>query len=185
MDDRGEALPGGALRLTFDAFCQTHERAWTGYARTQVGSVQDAARVVEATKGHLARNWPLVLRQEIPAAYAWRLLKEHVAAWITAFGRPSALAETAAFDYVVSRFGGRTDESLRTLPEQIGLCTAISELPERQHDMVVLKYLLDTDDQEIADYLGMSTATMRSHLRQARRRLAKALGRLPEQEDGE
>ncbi|MFB7664872.1 sigma factor-like helix-turn-helix DNA-binding protein [Kitasatospora sp. NPDC056138] len=174
----GAALEGFRLRVTFEAFCVTHQCAWTGFARTQVGSEQDAAAVVDAMKEHLARNWALALRQEILAAYAWRLLKEHIADWLAAAGdlRP-ALVQTAAFDAVVHHFRHRARIGPESLPEQIGLFTAILELPERQHDVVVLKYCLDLDDEKIAEYLGTPLATLRSNLRHARRRLARTLGR--------
>ncbi|MFI6449698.1 sigma factor-like helix-turn-helix DNA-binding protein [Kitasatospora sp. NPDC050543] len=179
MSDSSEAAPEGArLRVTFEAFCTTHERAWRGFARTQVGTEQDAAVVVGAMKEHLSRNWALALRQEIPAAYAWRLLKEHLAAWLATAGhtRP-ALVQTAAFDAAIRYFQDQARISLESLPEQIGLFTAILDLPERQHDVVVLKYCMDMDDSKIAEYLGTPLATLRSNLRHARRRLARTLGR--------
>ncbi|GAA1274237.1 hypothetical protein GCM10009665_72220 [Kitasatospora nipponensis] len=211
MGDNSEAAPEGSrLRVTFEAFCATHERAWLGFARTQVGDEQDTAVVVEVMKGHLLRNWAIALRQEIPAAYAWRLLKEHLAAWLAAAGRPGpALVQTAAFDAAIRNLHAEARSALATpaglaappgppgpparpdiaappgspalpdldrLPEQLGLFSAILELPERQHDVVVLKYCLELDDEKIAEYLGTQLPSLRSTLRHARRRLARSLG---------
>ncbi|MBO1418023.1 RNA polymerase sigma factor [Streptomyces sp. FH025] len=178
MNDTSGTTPGGArLTLTFDAFCVTHERAWLGFVRTQVGYRDNGPElVVAATKDHLHRNWPVALRQEIPAAYAWRLLKEHLAAWRAAQSEPVAV-QAAAMDAVIDHFRRQARISLESLPERIGLLTAILELPERQHDSVVLKYCLDMDDEEVASYLGTPVATLRSNLRHARRRLAHAIGR--------
>ncbi|WP_051969217.1 sigma factor-like helix-turn-helix DNA-binding protein [Kitasatospora azatica] len=177
MNDTNEAAPDGArLKLTYDAFCATHEGAWSRFVCTQVGERDGApALVVAAAKDHLHRNWAIALRQEIPAAYAWRLLKEHLAAWLATQSQPVVL-QTAALDAVIDHFGCQARLSLETLPEKSGLMTAILELPERQHDSVVLKYCLDMDDQEVADYLGTSLPTLRSNLRHARRRLARAIG---------
>ncbi|MFF4830025.1 SigE family RNA polymerase sigma factor [Streptomyces sp. NPDC001312] len=44
----------------------------------------------------------------------------------------------------------------------------LAELTPRQRVAVVLRYLLDQDDQEIAQALGCNSATVRSHLSQAR-----------------
>ncbi|MFE4425111.1 RNA polymerase sigma factor [Streptomyces sp. NPDC056817] len=44
----------------------------------------------------------------------------------------------------------------------------LAGLTPRQRVAVVLRYLLDQDDQEIAQALGCSSATVRSHLSQAR-----------------
>ncbi|MFE9426526.1 sigma factor-like helix-turn-helix DNA-binding protein [Kitasatospora sp. NPDC006697] len=176
-DNSGFAPDGARLKLTFDAFCRTHERAWTGFARTQVGTGQDsAALVVGAMKEHLRGNWALALRQEIPAAYAWRLLKEHIATWLAAQSQPAAL-QTAAMDAVIGHFCRQARWSLENLPEQIGLLTAILDLPERQRDIMVLSYCLDLDDDEAAAFLGTPAATLRSNRRHARRRLARAIGR--------
>ncbi|MBV6696825.1 sigma-70 region 4 domain-containing protein [Kitasatospora aureofaciens] len=178
MNDGGETAPDGArLRLTFEAFCSTHERAWTAFARTQVGAHGDAAaQVVRRTRDHLRRNWPLALRQEVPAAYAWRLLKEHLATWLAAQSEPAVL-QTAAMDAVIGRFCHRAGLRPQTLSEQLGLLGAILDLPERQRDTVVLAYCLGLDDDEAAEYLGIQAATLRSHRRQARRRIARAVGR--------
>lgn len=176
MND-SSAPDGPRLRLTFEAFCATHERAWSGFARTQVGADHGAAELIVAEmKAHLRRNWSLALRQEIPAAYAWRLLKEHLGAWLDAQSQPTAV-QIAAMDAVIGHFCRQARLSLETLPEQIGLLTAILALPERQRDIMVLTYCLDLDDDEAAAYLGTPTATLRSNRRHARRRIAKAIGR--------
>ncbi|MQS16946.1 sigma-70 family RNA polymerase sigma factor [Streptomyces kaniharaensis] len=179
MNDGGGTAPDGArLRITFDAFCSTHERAWTAFARTQVGAHGDAAAlVVRRTKDHLLHNWPLALRQEAPAAYAWRLLKEHLAAWLAAQSE-AAVLQTAAMDAAIGRFCHRAGLRPQTLSEQLALLGAILDLPERQRDTVVLAYCLGLDDDQAAGYLGITPATLRSHRCQARRRIARATGRL-------
>ncbi|MFD7450399.1 sigma factor-like helix-turn-helix DNA-binding protein [Kitasatospora sp. NPDC059827] len=187
MNDASGTTSGGREALTFDAFCATHERAWLGFVRTQVGHRDGGPElVVAATKEHLRRNWALALRQEIPAAYAWRLLKEHLAAWRAAQAEPVAV-QTVAIDAVIDHFRRQARISLETLPERIGLMTAILELPERQHDSVVLRYCLDLDEEQVADFLGTPVATLRSNLRHARRRLATAIGRpeLAERQKGD
>ncbi|WP_181970574.1 sigma factor-like helix-turn-helix DNA-binding protein [Kitasatospora xanthocidica] len=176
MNDTSGSTPG-RLTLTFDAFCATHERAWTRFVRTQIGHRDGGPElIVAATKNHLQRNWAIALRQEIPAAYAWRLLKEHLAAWRAAQSEPVAV-QTAALDAVIDHFRHQARISLENLPERIGLMTAILDLPEKQHDSVVLRYCLDLDDQQAADFLGTPVSTYRSNLRHARRRLARAIGR--------
>ncbi|MEV6977574.1 sigma factor-like helix-turn-helix DNA-binding protein [Kitasatospora sp. NPDC093806] len=176
MND-SSAPDGARLRLTFEAFCDIHERAWAGFARTQVGAHHAAAELVVADmKQHLLRNWAFALRQEIPAAYAWRLLKEHIGSWLDTQSQPAAV-QTAAMDAVIADFCRRARWSLENLPEQIGLLSAILGLPERQRDIMILTHCLDLDDDEAAAYLGTPTATLRSNRRHARRRLAAAIGR--------
>jgi RNA polymerase sigma-70 factor (ECF subfamily) len=164
--------------LTFEAFGGLHDRVWLGFARTQVGGQGDAAHlVVQAMVEHLQQNWQLALRQEDTAAYAWRLLKEHIAVWLAAQSQP-VIVQTTALDEVIDWFCHRARLGPVDLPERIALLAAILELPERQRDTMILTYCLDQDDSATAGYLGTPAAMLRSQRRQARRRLARAIGRL-------
>lgn len=169
--------PSRRLSLTFEAFHDTHHQAWLRFAHLQVGSRPAAEHVVEAAAAHLARNWPHVLKQEAMQAYAWAVLKEHVARWLTERRRPAAaLVETAAFASAVTRMLDLTRERFAVLESRIGLYAAISRLPERQYDVIVLRYVLGYSDPKVAWFLGMKETTVRSHVRWAKRRLSKELG---------
>jgi RNA polymerase sigma-70 factor (ECF subfamily) len=61
------------------------------------------------------------------------------------------------------------------LEGEIGLYGAIAALPERQYDVMVLRYVLRAPDEDVAAYLGIELSTVRSHVRHARRRLARML----------
>lgn len=50
--------------------------------------------------------------------------------------------------------------------------TVVQQLPERQRVAVVLRYLLDLPEQEVASAMGISRGTVASALSSARRRLA-------------
>ncbi|MEY2432100.1 MAG: polymerase sigma-70 factor, subfamily [Acidimicrobiaceae bacterium] len=50
--------------------------------------------------------------------------------------------------------------------------TVVQQLPERQRVAVVLRYLLDLPEQEVATAMGISRGTVASALAAARRRLA-------------
>lgn len=173
VGESGEMPADARLRLTLQAFCERHEPVWRAFAVLQVASEQDAALVLKATREHLQRNWALALRQEIPAAYAWLLLKEHLACWLPHTGpQPPAPADVVPLAAALCRATG--------LPEGTDLAPAILKLPERQHDVLALKHLLHLAEPEIAEYLGRPVATVRSTLRHARRNLARLLG-LPDQ----
>jgi RNA polymerase sigma factor (sigma-70 family) len=168
--------PARRLSLTFDAFYDTHHQAWLRFAHLQVGSRAAAEQVVSHAATRLAENWAHVLRQETVQAYAWAVLKEHVAHWLGEHARPPALVETAAFAAAVRRLLEVSRERFAVLESEIGLYAAISRLPERQYDVIVLRYVLGYPDSEVAGYLGMKDATVRSNVRWAKRRLATELG---------
>ncbi|MDF3290189.1 MULTISPECIES: RNA polymerase sigma factor [Streptomyces] len=167
--------PVRRLALTFEAFHDTHHLLWLRYAHLHTGSRAAALRIEGAISRQLATSWPHVLRQESVPFYAWTVLKEHVANWLSAHDRPVALTETAAFD-AVSRALREAQEQFAVLESRIGLYSAIAELPERQCDVIVLRFALGYDDPFIAALLGVEESTVRSHVSIARRKLAARLG---------
>ncbi|MEU4119539.1 sigma-70 family RNA polymerase sigma factor [Kitasatospora sp. NPDC028055] len=166
--------PGLRLDLTYGAFCETHEPAWHALALTRIGSQADAALVVEAVKADLARCWPQVLRFEEPAAYAWRLANRHVGDWVSA--EEPVEVEAVTFAAVIGAFKQVADGLLHSEADEVRLYAAILELPDRQRDVVILRYLLGLHTKVIAAYLGRPVATVHSNLRHARERLARRLG---------
>ncbi len=164
------------LRLSFDAFDASHHRLWLRYAHTQVGGREAAQRVVEDACRHLMDHWVHALRQPSLTAYAWTVLKEHVARWLSERGRRPLLAETAAFHAAARKtLLYELRDEFAVLEGEIELYGAISRLPERQYDAVVLRYVLGCSEEEVAGYLGFETAVVRSHIRYAKRRLAREL----------
>lgn len=169
-----ESNVGLRLDLTYAAFCETHQPAWRALALTRIGSQADAVLVVEAVKADLARSWPQVLRFEEPAAYAWRLATRHVADWVAA-DEPVEV-EAVTFAAVIGAFKQVADGLLHSEADEVRLYAAILELPDRQRDVVILRYLLGLHAKVIAAYLGRPVATVHSNLRHARERLARRLG---------
>jgi RNA polymerase sigma-70 factor (ECF subfamily) len=169
-----EAELGLRLDLTYAAFCETHQPAWHALALTRIGSQADAVLVVEAVKADLARCWPQVLRFEEPAAYAWRLATRHVADWVAA--EEPVEVEAVTFAAVIGAFKRVADGLLHSEADEVRLYAAILELPDRQRDVVILRYLLGLHAKVIAAYLGRPVATVHSNLRHARERLARRLG---------
>ncbi|MFF7988958.1 RNA polymerase sigma factor [Kitasatospora xanthocidica] len=165
---------GLRLDFTYAAFCETHEPAWHALALTRIGSQADAALVVEAVKADLARCWPQVLRFDEPAAYAWRLATRHVSDWVDA-GEPVEV-EAVTFAAVIGAFKQVANGLLHSEADEVRLYAAILELPDRQRDVVILRYLLGLHVKVIAAYLGRPVATVHSNLRHARDRLARRLG---------
>ncbi|MFF1903753.1 RNA polymerase sigma factor [Kitasatospora sp. NPDC058218] len=162
------------LELAYSAFCETHEPAWRALALTRIGNRADAALIVEAVKEDLARYWAQVLRFEEPAAYAWRLANQHVADWVA--GEQQVEVEAATFAAVIGAFKDVANGLLHSEADEVRLYAAILELPDRQRDVVVLRYLLGLHVKVIGAYLGRPVATVHSNLRHARERLAKRLG---------
>ncbi|MGY1452822.1 RNA polymerase sigma factor [Streptomyces sp. SS8] len=190
--------PHRRMTLTFDAFHEYHHRMWLRYARTQVGSRTGAEAVVEAACAQLLSDWNHVLEQESVPAHAWTVLKERIREWLDRGGRSPALAETAAFeaacrgrlldellDEADGPDGPGAADGFTALENGLCLYTAIAELPERQHDIVVLRYVLGCPEEDVAEYLGCGTVAVRAQMRHAKRKLAAGLGRKRDHGTGE
>ncbi|MET9555663.1 sigma factor-like helix-turn-helix DNA-binding protein [Streptomyces sp. NPDC006645] len=174
----------GLLGLTFDAFHDHHRQLWMRYAHTQVGGRPEAETVVDNACARLKGDWKHVLAQESVPRYAWSLLKEEVHHWLDSRGLQPLLVGTAAFHAAVGKLlrhgtrdgtGDGARDEFEILAGELGLYGAIAGLPERQYDVIVLRFVLGMDEEHVAEYLGIEVATVRSHVRHARRRLARAL----------
>ncbi|MFJ7147591.1 sigma-70 family RNA polymerase sigma factor [Streptomyces sp. NPDC100445] len=165
----------GRLALTFDAFHAYHRKLWMRFAHTQVGSRPAAETVVDAACLRLRNAWPHALAQESVPRYAWTVLKEEVHRWLTERGLPPQVGDAAYLTAVQKLLLHEMRDELRVISQEIGLYAAISTLPERQYDVTMLRFLLGMEEPEVADYLGIDVATVRSHIRHARRSLARQL----------
>jgi RNA polymerase sigma-70 factor (ECF subfamily) len=58
----------------------------------------------------------------------------------------------------------------------VEVARALAELPRRQREVAVLRYLLDMTTAEVAAALGIGEGTVKSSLSRARAHLAEALG---------
>ncbi|MFF4183387.1 RNA polymerase sigma factor [Streptomyces sp. NPDC001691] len=160
-----------ALPADFVAFYSTHHRTYLRYAHLQLGARELAEGAVEDVFVRLAVEWPHVLRRPSVQAYAWAALQDAVGERLRTLARGRALVQTASF--AAARDALRTE--METLETGLGLYAAIARLPERHYDAIVLHYVLGYPQREVAAVMGISYPTVRSHLRGARRRLARDL----------
>ncbi|MFF4442836.1 RNA polymerase sigma factor [Streptomyces sp. HUAS 14-6] len=183
-----EALKGIQydMQASLDAFYRMYARPQVDYATTVLGDRRAAKTVVRSLYTHLALNWDAVLFQEGgPEAYAWRALKLRVETHArmtiapTADGRstaPSANDRTTAVHDAVRATLGAMRSQLADAESPLGLYTAIAALPVRQFDVIILNYVLGYPCSRVADIMGISAGTVRTHRRQARKHIAAKLG---------
>ncbi|MGQ0431852.1 MAG: RNA polymerase sigma factor [Microthrixaceae bacterium] len=139
-------------------------------------------------------SWYLREHPKVVAALTWVAGDPHVAADATdeAFARAYAswnsvrsMASPGGWVYrvalnVVRRRMRRVALEQRTVepPPEVAavvdheIWTIVQQLPERQRVAVVLRYLLDLPEKEVATAMGISRGTVASALAAARRRLA-------------
>ncbi|MFF4756942.1 RNA polymerase sigma factor [Streptomyces sp. NPDC002514] len=173
-----DSLP--KLPADFRAFHQLCRAAYVRWAELFLGSRADAEEAVDTAFEQLALNWPEALSQPVPEAYAWKVVKHRTVDVARARGRRPSIVDTAAFE---TRDLRHAVDPIGELEESLSIYQAISALPERQFDVVVLRYCLGYGTAETADIMGITVAGVRSTVRYARRRLKQALG-LDEYERG-
>ncbi|MFI2207636.1 sigma-70 family RNA polymerase sigma factor [Streptomyces sp. NPDC020192] len=182
--DRALYEPSDLAPPAFWAFHELYHQAYVEYAYVQLGDRIAADRLVDQTFVFLAVIWQQVTLRESPEAFAWRLLKERVAAELADQGRDPAARETLAFeratqaacDPILGSFRSEFRAQVAELEDGMGLYAAMARLPERQFDVMILQFALGFSTRRTALVMGVCEATVRSTRRAARHRLAADLG---------
>ena len=163
---------GVALPVDFQGFHELYAVPYLRYAYLHLGSRREAEHLVGCVFVELALHWPYVKQQETSEGFGWEVLKQLVGERLQELGRGSALVEMASFSAALRAPRGQFE----VLESKMGLYAAIWRLPERQSDVMVLRYLLGYPEAWAARLLGITGAAVRSHVRHAKRRLIVELG---------
>lgn len=107
----------------------------------------------------------------------------NLAAWVTVVAsnrsraaRRSRMAEERALSRVVVASGRDEPVVMDTFGMDRDVTAALAQLPLQQREVAVLHYLLDQSVTTIAEGLGVSDGTVKTHLHRARKALARHLG---------
>jgi RNA polymerase sigma-70 factor (sigma-E family) len=109
-----------------------------------------------------------VAQEAMARAFAhWRRASQHPEAWV------ARVASNLAIDHLRRRHGrslGVSELGAVSGPdhgplaaERLELVRALAELPRRQRQVVVLRYLADRPEAEVASQLGCSPGTVKQH----------------------
>lgn len=153
-------------KSTEDEFGMFVHSRWSRLLRTAyliTGHHQDAEDLVQAALIRAYTRWERVRSARDPDAYVWRILlntnadrlrRKKLGEWLTHW-----LPERASTD--------RADQVV----ERSALMDALRTLPARQRATVVLRYLEDRSESEVAEILGTGIGTVRSQTARALTRL--------------
>ncbi|HTJ72713.1 MAG TPA: sigma-70 family RNA polymerase sigma factor [Actinospica sp.] len=164
-------------KTVFEVFYDKHQDTWRGFAYLHTGDAASAEEITDQVTGRLMQTWDHALAQENVADYAWDLLKRTAEHWLREHETTSKLVETASFERV-ARALADCREQFEVMEESLGLYSAIAELPERQRDVIVLRYVMGCPDETVAGILGIAEPTVRSNLRFARQSLERTAVKL-------
>ncbi|WP_375484868.1 SigE family RNA polymerase sigma factor [uncultured Jatrophihabitans sp.] len=150
-----------ALRADFDAFARENWATLMSIGVAVSGSRTEAEDLVQTALTNAFVRWRRIDRPQALAYLRRSILNAHVSRWRRHRGAEFTMADPPERP---SRHSATDD-----VDERRTLLPLLRSLPARQRAVLVLRYLCDLPDDEIAETLGVSTGTVRS---QAHRGLA-------------
>jgi RNA polymerase sigma-70 factor (sigma-E family) len=148
-----------ASELSFDDWVEVRVPALLRFAYLVTGSQHAAEDAVQAALTRACERWSRVRRTTDPDAYVRRMVvNAHISAWRRGGRRELSVAEvrdTEVADHAVVVATGDA------------VWRVCGTLPPQQRAAVVLRYYEDLEYAEIAAILGVTQATVRSHVHRA------------------
>lgn len=158
----------------FEAFVVEQQRALLRFAMTLTGNYQRSEEMVADVLGGLFEQWERVGGLEHPGAYARRAVVNH---FISQARRQTRWQRVAP--RILGRHQSVTEDASQQVSERVTMRHRLDRLPPRQRAVLAMRYYLDMSDEQIAEQLGCSPATVRSHAARGLSALRVDLGDAP------
>jgi len=148
-----------ARDLSFDDWVDARVPALLRFAYLVTGSQHAAEDAVQSALTRACEKWARVRRTTDPDAYVRRMVvNAHISAWRRSGRRELPVAEVRDTEVVDHATGVATGDAVWRV---------CGTLPPQQRAAVVLRYYEDLEYAEIAEILGVTQATVRSHVHRA------------------
>ncbi|MEU3188675.1 sigma-70 family RNA polymerase sigma factor [Streptomyces sp. NPDC006923] len=164
-----EPLP---LPLDYEAFYLGHQEFFHTFAEIHLGSRGAAEKAVHQVFLEILAGWEQLLQEGDLEQQTLAVLQRHVSASLQWEDRDPA--------FVIN---GPIAQTLRAIRDELeitdgsrGLYEAIAQLPVRQFNVIVLRYLIGYPTARIARFMGVDVRTVDYHNRKAKERLRVQLG---------
>jgi RNA polymerase sigma-70 factor (sigma-E family) len=165
-----EAVPAGPVRTSAQdgvtALYQAHALGLTRLAHIMLGDRTAAEDVVQDAFAGLYRHWSRLADQAKALPYVRSSVLNGCRTALRRRRAPSppAVDEAAA------------DAALLSAERRHEVMAALRRLPDRQREVLVLRFYLDLSDTDIARDMGISPSTVRSTASRALAALGRSLG---------
>ncbi len=154
-------------RESFEAFYRRHYRPVLGLAIVLSGNRSVAEELAQEAFVATLRNWRRVNEMDNPGAWVRTVVANSSMSW---------LRRTGAHARALIRLGPTLSASRGLdIETELDLWREVRRLPRRQAQTVALVYLNGLSRREVAEVLGCSEETVKTHLSRARQTLAKRL----------
>jgi RNA polymerase sigma-70 factor (ECF subfamily) len=151
-----------------DAFREFYERLQTravAVARRLVGNPAIAEDLAAEAFARAYSRWPTVRTHPNPEAWLLRVVGNLAVDHVRHEARRPDLRDP----------GGRADRAGDDAALRVDLARALHRLSGRQQEVVVMRYLIDLTEEDVAVSLGMTTGSVKTHLHRATTKLRSQL----------
>jgi RNA polymerase sigma-70 factor (sigma-E family) len=149
--------------LTFDEFVRAEMSGLARFAGALTGDRHLAEDVLSDALVKVARRWRRISSLDDPAAYVRRVL---VTTYLDDRRKDQRRRTAPSAD--IELLDRPAPDVADSVVDRAEVSRLLSALPPQQKAAVVLRYLMDASDEQIAGALGCSAGTVRSHLSRAR-----------------
>ncbi len=146
-----------------------HYRRLVGLAALMVDDRASAEEVVQDAFESLYRSWGRLRDPQAALAY----LNRSVVNGSRSRVRRRITERTYAFPDAGTAPSAESDGVYRS--QRAELMAAVRTLPQRQREVIVLRYFLDLSEEQIADWLGVSKGSVKRHAFRATATLQKRM----------
>ncbi len=150
-------------RVTFEEYVVARGQALVRLATLLTGDAHRAHDLVQDVLADAFVRWRRIAGQD-PDAYVRRMLINANRSWWRRRSNREVVSGTFPDR-------ARHDDTASEAVERAALWELIRQLPRQQRAVVVLRYYEDLDDRTIAQIIGRSEATVRTHAMRALRSL--------------
>ncbi|MFJ8158453.1 RNA polymerase sigma factor [Streptomyces sp. NPDC094468] len=172
-------LPLG-LPLDFEAFYLGHHEVFHAYAEVHFGTREAAEEVIHEVFLQIHAGWSELLSVGNLEQGAWAIVRRAVHDRLELEGRAPAFVINGPIAKALDTALTTARDKLQKMESTSGLYEAIAELPSRQFEVIVLRYILGYPTSKVAWFVGIDERTVGHHLRRGKERLRIRLG-LPEE----
>lgn len=153
----------GAATVTFEDFLRAELAALTRFAGALTGDRYLAEDVLSDALLTAAARWRRISTMAHPTAFVRRIV---VTTFLSDRRRAARRRTDPTSDQAVLDRPG--DDASAATADRDEVDRLLARLPPQQRAAIVLRYLYDLPDDQIADALGCTPATARSHLSHGR-----------------
>lgn len=146
--------------MTFAEFVSAQQRPLLRFAMVLTGDAHMAEDIVADVLARAYERWNRIGAMSQPGAYVRRMIVNEHVSWWRRWARAAPRAEIAIADPPVP------DPATR-YAEREAMAARLATLPRRQRAALVLRYYEGLSDEAIAETLGCTAATVRSHVSHA------------------